>query len=228
MGKTVTMQYHPEALTLEVIGVVSHQRQGSLAQPGREQIYLMDGMAGFGISRHWAIRTTRDAADIAASVRKAAADTLPGGFAVTRMQPMEALVARSKAGTRFVLILVGLFTVFAVLLAAVGIHDALSAVVRQRRSEIGVRMALGAEPTAIFRRVVGQGIGLSVAGILLGLVAALGVTRGMTSLLVGVKPNDPATFAAVAVLFLLIAAIASGIPARRAARISPAETLRRE
>jgi len=228
LGKTVTIQWFPEALTLEVIGVVAHQRQKSLALPGREQIYLMDGMAGIGISRHWAIRTTRDAVDIATSVRSAAADIAPGGFAVTEMQPMEALVARSKAGMRFVLILVGLFTVLAVLLAAVGIYGALSAVVRQRTAEIGVLMALGAQPTVIFRRVVGQGIGLCVIGILLGLVAALGLTRGMTSLLVGVEPNDPATFAAVAALFLFIAAAASGIPARRAARISPAETLRKE
>ena len=228
VGKTITIQYFPEPLTLEVIGVVAHQRQGSLALPGREQIYLMDGRAGFGISRHWAIRTTRDVADIAASVRQVAADTLPGGFAITQMQPMEALVARSKAGTRFVLILVGLFTVFAVLLTTVGIYGALSAVVSQRTSEIGVRMALGEEPSGVFRRIVGQGLGLSVIGILLGLVAALGLTRGMTSLLVDVKPNDPATFVAVAALFLLIATIASGIPARRAARISPVETLRRE
>ena len=228
LGKTVTIQWFPEALSLEVIGVVAHQRQRSLAQPGREQIYLTDGMAGMGISRHWAIRATGDSADIGMAIRHAASDVAPGGFAVTEMQPMGALVDRAKAATRFVLILVGLFTVFAVLLATVGIYGALSAVVRQRTAEIGVRMAMGARPSEIFRHVVGQGIGLSVVGIFLGLIAALGFTRGMTTLLVGVEPNDPATFTAVAALFLFIATVASWLPARKAAHISPAETLRRE
>jgi len=104
----------------------------------------------------------------------------------------------------------------------------LATVVRQRTAEIGVRMALGAAPGSIFNLVVGQGLRLSVAGIAAGLVAAFGLTRVMTSMLVGVEATDPVTFAAMAVLFLAIAALASWLPARRAAGLDPATALREE
>jgi ABC-type antimicrobial peptide transport system permease subunit len=104
----------------------------------------------------------------------------------------------------------------------------LSTVVRQRTAEIGVRMALGAAPASIFNLVVGQGLRLSAAGIALGLGAAFELTRVMASMLVGVRPADPPTFAAMAVLFFLIAALASWLPARRAAALDPATALREE
>jgi putative ABC transport system permease protein len=104
----------------------------------------------------------------------------------------------------------------------------LSTVVRQRTAEIGVRMALGAAPASIFNLVVGQGLRLSVAGIALGLAAAFELTRVMTSMLVGVRPVDPPTFGAMAVLFLLIATVASWLPARRAASLDPTTALREE
>ena len=101
-------------------------------------------------------------------------------------------------------------------------------IVRQRTAEIGVRIAIGAEPSRIFRLVVGQGVLLSAVGIAIGWIAALGLTRFMGAMLVGVKPADPSTFAAMAVLFVAIAAVASWIPARRAARIDPTQALRQE
>jgi len=108
-------------------------------------------------------------------------------------------------------------------------QDAISAtVVRQRTSEIGVRMALGAAPAGIFNLVVGHGLRLSAAGIVIGLAAALSLTRVMSSMLVGIKATDPPTFAAMAVLFLIIAAAASWLPACRAASLDPTEALREE
>jgi len=98
--------------------------------------------------------------------------------------------------------------------------------VRQRTVEIGVRMALGATPGSIFKLVVGHGLRLSALGITVGMVAAFGLTHAMTSMLVGVKATDPLTFAAMAVLFLVIATIASGLPARRAAELDPMNALR--
>ena len=141
---------------------------------------------------------------------------------------MEALVKRAQAGTRFSLLLIGVFAVIAALLAGVGLYGVLSNAVRQRTAEIGVRMALGATPGSVFKLVVGHGLRLSAIGLAAGMVAAFGLTRAMTSMLVGVKATDPATFTAMAALFLIIAAIASGLPARRAARVDPLVALRHE
>jgi putative ABC transport system permease protein len=104
----------------------------------------------------------------------------------------------------------------------------LSNAVRRRTAEIGVRMALGATPGSVFKLVVGHGLRLSAIGIAAGMVAAFGLTRAMTSMLVGVKAADPATFTAMAGLFLIIAYVASGLPARRAARVDPLVALRHE
>src|SRR5207253_11232442 len=131
----------------------------------------------------WAIRTGGDPAKLAGPVRAEIARFDPN-LLITEMQPMEALVERAQAKTRFSLLLIGLFATIAALLAGVGLYGVLSTVVRQRTAEIGVRMALGAAPGSIFNLVVGQGLRLSVAGIAAGLVAAFGLTRVMTSMLV--------------------------------------------
>ena len=159
---------------------------------------------------------------------RAAIARLDPHLLIAEMQPMDALVEHAQASTRFSLLLIGVFASVAALLAGVGLYGVLSTVVRQRTPEIGVRMALGAAPAAIFSLVVGQGLRLSAAGIALGLVAAFELTRAMTSMLVGVKATDPATFAAMAVLFFVIAAIASWLPARRAAGLDPTAALREE
>jgi putative ABC transport system permease protein len=137
-------------------------------------------------------------------------------------------VDKAQAGTRFSLLLIGVFATVAALLAAVGLYGVLSTVVRQRTAEIGVRMALGAAPGSIFHLVVGQGLRLSAAGIVVGLLAALALTRVMTTMLVGVKATDPLTYAAMAVLFFAIAALACWVPAWRAAGLDPTTALRDE
>jgi len=110
----------------------------------------------------------------------------------------------------------------------VGLYGVLSTVVRQRTAEIGVRMALGAGRANIFKLIVGQGLRLTAIGIAAGLLAALVLTRGLTTMLVGVKATDPATFATIAIVFFLIAGMASWIPAWRAARLDPTAALREE
>ncbi|MFI5257675.1 MAG: FtsX-like permease family protein, partial [Gemmatimonadales bacterium] len=109
-----------------------------------------------------------------------------------------------------------------------GLYGVLSSVVRQRTSEIGIRMAFGAESSSIFGLVIGEGLKLSTAGVVIGLVAALAATRVMTSMLVGVRPTDPITFAVMVVLFLIVAALACWLPARRAAALDPNAALREE
>jgi putative ABC transport system permease protein len=144
------------------------------------------------------------------------------------METMDAVVEHARAGTRFQLLLIGIFAVIAALLAAVGLYGVLSTVVRQRTAEIGVRVALGAAPGSIFSLIVGQGLRLSAAGVAVGLLAAYSLTSVMTSMLVGVKPTDPLTFVAMVLLFLSIAAVSSWLPARRAATLDPTRALRDE
>jgi predicted permease len=209
----------------EVIGVVAHQRDTSLAEAGREQIYSTEGLAGHPISGYWAVRTAEDHVKCARAIRAELAK-LDKNVAVAEMQPMTAFVERAEASTRFSLLLIGIFAAIAALLAGVGLYGVLATMVRQRTSEIGIRIAMGATPWSIFRLVVGRGMLVSAAGVMAGLLAALVLTRAMTSMLVGVKPADPITFAAMAALFFAIAAVASWLPARRASLLDPALALR--
>jgi putative ABC transport system permease protein len=228
VGKRILIRVNtPEPEWVEVIGVAAHQRQTSLAEPGREQVYFTDGFIGHGAADRWALRTAGDPAQYAGQVR-AEVSRIGRQLLLTGLQPMQTYVDQAQAGTRFSLLLIGVFAVMAALLSGVGLYGVLSTVVRQRTAEIGVRMALGAAPGAIFQLVVGQGLRLSAGGILLGLAAAFALTRVMTSMLVGVQATDPLTFAAVAALFLAIAALACWIPARRAARLDPTQALREE
>jgi putative ABC transport system permease protein len=212
----------PTNVWYQIIGVVAHQRLTSLAEPGREQMYLpAANIFGGG----WAVRTTGDPAKYADAVR-AAMGKLDRSLLLNDLQTMDTIVEHAQTGTRFSLLLLAAFAGVAVLLAGVGLYGVLSTVVRQRTAEIGLRMALGAAPRGIFGLIVGYGLRLSVAGILAGMLAALLLTRAMTSMLVGIKPTDPFTIAVMVVLFLLIACLATWIPARRAAALDPSASLR--
>ena len=217
----------PEPEWMEVIGVVGHVRQTSLAVPGREQVYFTDGYGGPGGVNSWTLRVSGDPAGYANQVRAAIKDISPRLLA-TDLQPVSELVTHAQAQTTFSLLLIGVFAVIAGVLAGVGLYGVLSTAVRQRTPEIGVRMALGAGRPMIFRLIVGQGLGLSAIGVVIGIVAALMLTRLMTTMLVGVKPTDPITFVSMMVLFLAIATASSWIPASRAAGVDPNKALREE
>jgi predicted permease len=228
IGKRILIRIRTrQAEWVEVIGVVAHQREESLAERGREQVYFTDAFLGSGRVRDWAIRTDGDAAKYAADIR-AAIKAVDSHLLITEMRPMETLLERAQANTRFSLLLIGVFAVIAALLASVGLYGVLATVVRQRTAEIGVRMTLGAGPGQIFQLIVGQGLRLTTIGIVAGAIAAFALTRAMTTMLVGVKATDPTTFATIAVIFFLIAAIASWLPAWRAASLDPTVALREE
>jgi putative ABC transport system permease protein len=210
----------------EIIGVVAHQRHASLAEDGREAIFFVDGQGVGGVGR-WIVRATGDPVALADPVRAAIA-RVDDRIAVAEVQPLSAFVDRAQAPTRFALALTGVFAAIAVVLAVVGLYGVLSTLVRQRTAEIGVRMAFGAERGAIFRLIVGRGLLLAALGVGIGVIAALGMTRAIQSMLVGVRAADPMTFAAIAVLFLGVAAAACGVPAIRAARLDPVTALRSE
>jgi putative ABC transport system permease protein len=228
IGKRILYRVRtPEAQWGEIIGVVAHQRNTSLVEPGREQLYVTDGSVNHRAASWWAIRTSGDPTAIAGAVRdvvrKTGSETL-----INELQPMNALVVQAQAQTRFSLLLIGVFSTIAALLAGVGLYGVLATSVRQRTAEIGVRMALGAAPSRIFRLMVGKGLSLSVIGIAIGLVAAFALTRVLASMLVEVKPTDPVTYISVALLFLFIAVMASWLPALRAAGLDPTTALRNE
>jgi predicted permease len=228
IGKRILIRIRSaEPEWVEIVGVVGHQRQMSLAEPGREQIYFTDGFVSHGRVSSWAIRTTGDPAQLSGQVRTEIRKLDPS-LLINELQPMSAWMDRAQAGTRFSLLLIGVFAVIAALLASVGLYGVLSTFVRQRTAEIGVRMALGAAPGSIFNLVVGQGLRLSAAGILVGVVAAIGLTRVMSSMLVGVKPTDPVTYAVMVVFFFAIAVVACGVPAWRASGLDPTVALRAE
>ena len=226
VGKRILIPF-PDTPWAEVIGVVSHQRLSSLSDPGRETIYFSEGFLGIGVSRYWMVRVAGDPSKYVAAVRAEIAK-VDRQMVISKMQAMETLVDRDRAGARFSLMLIGVFAAVAVLLAAVGLYGVLASVVRLRTAEIGVRMALGAAPAGIFTLVVGHGLRLTAAGLAIGLPAAFALTRIMDSMLVGVKATDPSTFASMSVLFFLVSAVASWAPAARAAGLDVNSALREE
>ena len=147
---------------------------------------------------------------------------------VNEEKTLEQAMAESMALPRVRVTLLGIFAGVALLLAAIGIYGVMSYTVAQRTHEIGLRVALGAQPNDVLRLMAGQGSALALAGIGLGLVGAMALTRLMERMLFGVTPTDPATFCAVPVVLLAVALVASLIPARRAARIDPTVALRHE
>jgi predicted permease len=217
----------PQAEWVQIIGVVRHQHENSLTELGREQVYFTDAFVGSGRVNFWAIRTQNDPTDYG-SVVGAAVRQVDSQVLVNEIQTGDALIAKAQSGTRFSLLLIGVFATIAGVLAGVGLYGVLATTVRHRTAEIGVRMALGAEPGKVFQLVVAQGFRLSAIGVVCGLIAAFGLTRLMKAMLVGVRATDPVTFGAMVLLFLLIAALSSWMPARRAAALDPARALREE
>ena len=216
---------------LEVIGVVEHQRHESLATPGRETIFLPENFFGAGIANTWVVRLgcapgqSCDPTRLAAAARRAV-NELDSKVPVSNMQPYSDIVDRAMTPTRFALVLIGVFAAVAALLAGVGLYGVLSTAVRQRTAEIGVRVAFGATHRSIFGLVVGDGMKLSLVGLVVGLVAAFWLTRAMETMLIGVRPTDLPTYGAILLLFLAIALLACLVPARRAAALDPMNALR--
>ena len=216
-----------EAETYEVVGVVRHQRHTTMMDEGREGMFFPDGYGGFGGAFRWAVRTTGDPDAMVASVRSSIAQVDPR-LLLTEVKPWQAYIDQAIAPTRFELILIGVFAVVALILALIGLYGVLATTVRQRTTEIGVRMAFGATRGTVLKLIVGQGLRLSGAGILLGVISAIALTRVMATLLVGVSATDPLTFGSMALLFAIVASFAAWLPARRAAALSPNVALRDE
>jgi putative ABC transport system permease protein len=147
---------------------------------------------------------------------------------IYNVRTMNEIRSDSVAPERLNLTLLTIFAGIALVLAIVGIYGVMSYSVTQRTHEIGIRMAIGARPRDVFRMVIGQGMMLTLIGVAFGLVGAFGLTRLMATMLFGVEPTDPATFAVIAILLTLVALLACYLPSRRATKVDPVVSLRYE
>lgn len=219
----------------EIVGVVAAVQEDGFDQDATSAVYwpvVVTNMYGEGseIQRTMAflLRTQPGAlSGLLPRVREAVAG-VSASIPVAQARTMSELVDRSMARTAFAMVMLGLAGVVALILGAIGIYGVISYAVSQRTREIGVRMALGAERRDVSGMVVRQGMRLAGLGVVIGLAAAFGLTRLMSSLLYGVEAVDPPTFGGVALILTAVAALASWLPADRAARVHPAVTLREE
>jgi putative ABC transport system permease protein len=173
------------------------------------------------------VQVSQDPMSMAAAVEQAI-HQVDKDQPITDVQPLTQYMADSIASRKFSTLLLAIFSGLTLLLAAIGIYGVMSYTVSLRIPELGVRMALGAQRGDVFRLVVGHGLALAVIGVAAGLAGSFIVTRFMATLLFGVTPTDPATFACVALLLAVVALVASYIPARRAMRVDPVVALRHE
>lgn len=169
----------------------------------------------------------RDATELAPAVRELVT-RLNGSVPVTTVQTVDEVVAAEMAGDSVTMVLLGIAAAMALFLGAIGLFGVISYVVSQRTREIGVRMALGAEAAQVSRMILIQGLVVTVVGVTAGLAGSVGLTRFMGSILYEVSATDPATFVAAPLLLLGVSLLASWLPARRAARVDPMASLRRE
>lgn len=211
-----------------IVGIVSNERFHGLAAPPPIAAYVPLEQSPSGTGAHaLLVRVDGDPATFTAVVERTVREIDPG-LAVFGTEPLQRTVSRSVAQRRFLVTLIGVFAGLTMLLAAVGIYGVLSYDVARRAPEIGIRMALGARAGGIIKEVVAEGLGLTAIGLTIGLAGALAVSRFLSTLLFGVAPTDPLTFASVAVVVLAVALVASLVPARRAARVDPMHALRQE
>jgi putative ABC transport system permease protein len=209
-----------------IIGVVGDVRFGRIDAPPMADVYipyLQSPRPGAMLY----IRTSGDPASAVGPARAALREVAPES-PVYDVRPMEARLARATAQTRFIATLLGLFSTVALGLAVIGIYGVMSFAVAQRSREMGIRVALGADRGRVLRLVLGEGVTLGVTGMILGLAGAVALTHILEALLFEVSPTDPLTYVAILLLLAAATMLAAWAPARRAADVDPAVTLRAE
>jgi putative ABC transport system permease protein len=219
----------------EIIGVVGHVKHFGLDAVERVQPQLYfpfnqapdDFLPMLATRMNLIVRTTADTLNLTAAVRREV-QALDPNQPVYNVSTMEQTLDQSLATERLSMRLFALLASLALILAAVGIYGVMSYTVTQRTHEIGIRLAIGAQPGDVFRMVLGQGMTLALIGVAIGLVGAFGLTRLMTTMLFGVEPTDPATFAGIAVLLTGVSLVACYVPGRRATKVDPVVSLRYE
>ncbi len=226
IGKRINLGDPQSTPWLTIVGIVRDTRHEALSEEPYSQMYAVHTQAprrSLGL----VVRTSGDPMSLVSAIRSRIAD-MDRDLPLSNMRTMDQILSESIQRPRFNMLLITIFAVVAMVLASVGIYGVISYSVSQRTHEIGVRIALGAQPRDIFKMVVGQGLKLAITGVGAGLVAAFALTRVMVSLLYGVQATDPLTFAAISAVLTSIVIMASYIPARRATKVDPMVSLRYE
>jgi putative ABC transport system permease protein len=227
VGKRIRFGTDDGAPLLEVVGVVGRVKMEGLDDDSnRVQGYFSFSQVSFQ-AMAVIIKGQNDPNQLVASARNQV-KSLDPDQPIYNIRTMDQIRGESIAPQRLNLTLLSIFAGIAFVLAIVGIYGVMSYAVTQRTQEIGIRMAIGAQPRDVFRMILGQGMMLTIIGMAVGLLGAFALTRLMTTMLFSVKPTDPITFSAVALLLLLIALIACYIPGRRATKVDPVNSLRYE
>ena len=211
----------------QVVGVVSDVRHSALEEASGLEMYMPMAQQGDWGSMDLVVRSTVPLQTLVPGVR-ATLQSLDPDLPSSDFQPLEEVVDRAVSPRRFVTVLLGGFSVLALILACLGIYGVISYSVTQRTNELGIRMALGASLGAIMKLIISQGVKLVLVGLAVGLVAAFALTRVLSSLLFGISTTDPLTFLGIAALLVVIALLACYIPARRATKVDPMIALRYE
>jgi predicted permease len=237
IGKRLFLEIGQSEFPAEIVGVAGHVKQWGLDSDDNEslrsQLYfpfmqLPDGvMALSPMGMGAVVRSKGPQAGLFDAIRHSV-QQVNSEQVVASAQTMDEIISGSTAGDRFAMILLGSFAGLALLLSSLGIYGVVSYLVEQQTREFGIRIALGARPSDVMHLVLGDGAKMALVGVGLGVVAALGLTRFLTSILYGVSPTDPVTFAAVAMILTAVALAACYIPARRAMRVDPMVALRYE
>jgi putative ABC transport system permease protein len=211
----------------EIVGVVTNVKHLSLRNDDSPEMYLPHTQIPFNIMSLVIRTTVSDPGSLTSALRRELAAMDPA-IPLTSVKVFDEYVARSLARPRFNALLLSIFAGTALLLTAIGIYGVMAYSVAQRTNEIGIRIALGAAQSSIFRLVVGQAMTLVGISVVIGLAGAFAATRLLNSLLFGVGASDPVTFVGIVLLVSLVAFLAAWLPARRAARVNPIIALRTE
>jgi putative ABC transport system permease protein len=216
----------PKPARHPIIGVVADTREQGLHKPANATMYFA-GYAGYGRSEVVLIHTAGDPMALASALRREVA-ALDAQAPVSEMRTMKQIVDNSLGGRKFSVLLISMFGGLALALAAVGLYGMVSYSVTQRNREMGLRMALGAQQSAVLRMVIGEAMKLTLAGAAVGAGVAAFAGKAIASQLYGVRAGDPASFAGAAAMLLVVAMAGAWIPARRAIRVDPVVALREE
>jgi putative ABC transport system permease protein len=227
IGKRVRWARDEQINWVTVIGVVDDVKQFGLEQPDDPTLYTPYAQSNRSWKR-WmtlVVRGESNPADLAAFVKTRVWKVDPL-IPATKVRMMSEVMAEAVSARRFNMLLLVIFAGVALLLSALGIYGVISYAVTQRTHEVGIRVALGAQPRDVMKLVVGQGMLLALIGVSIGLITALALTRLMTSMLFGVSATDPMTFAVISLLLVAVALLACYLPARRATKVDPMVALR--
>jgi len=233
IGKGIMREFATER-PRQIIGVVADSRDGGLNNDPGPKMFIPQAQVpdaanalNVGISpMGWVIRTRMEPHALSSQIQEQLRQV--SGLPVSNVRTMNEIVSISTSRQRFNMVLMTIFGGSALLLAAIGIYGLMAYSVQQRSQEIGIRMALGAEPGGVRKMVVFQGMRLTLVGVVIGIASAFGLTRFISTFLFGVQARDPMVFVGIPILLSLVALVAVWLPARRASRVDPVIALRYE